>query len=304
MYIASYHSTLLGHDQDRGLFHSHSCNGVDREALIRIDANQSRNRIVSGPLSGFELISIDSGEIALAKDAEFLCAEPGHRIATRKVRSAWESFRLVPEEDVNAPRHRSPQEEQTRLLYRIEHLRTVGRPVKLFFGAGTVPRAGFLNIDRAVGSPAFSATHFEDYFIFPFADTAWNIPDHCVDYIFHEDFIEHIDQTSQFQFLAEALRVMKPGTWHRVNTPNLIWTMKVRSDFIRGFNGVYTGERQWEHVAIFSPSSLEEAAKLVGYREVVFTTRDHGLSPHAEPDFRPMSDRDSILGNIYADLLK
>jgi len=50
--------------------------------------------------------------------------------------------------------------------------------------------------------------------------------------------------------------------------------------------------------------SLKEMAEMVGYRAVVFTTRNCGVSPHAVPDIRPLDDRDPITGNIYADLLK
>ena len=57
----------------------------------------------------------------------------------------------------------------------------------------------------------------------------------------------------QFQFLAETLRVMKPGSWHRVNTPNVITAMKLHSNFKKGFRGVYTGEEKWGHISIFSP---------------------------------------------------
>ena len=45
-------------------------------------------------------------------------------------------------------------------------------------------------------------------------------------------------------------------------------------------------------------------AELIGYKEVVFTTKNHGVSSHAVKDARPGRDRDPILGNIYADLLK
>lgn len=58
------------------------------------------------------------------------------------------------------------------------------------------------------------------------------------------------------------------------------------------------------HVSIFSPTSLKEIAELIGYKAVVFTTKDHGVSPHAVRDARPKQDRDLILGNIHADLLK
>jgi hypothetical protein len=61
---------------------------------------------------------------------------------------------------------------------------------------------------------------------------------------------------------------------------------------------------QWGHVALFSQMALKEIAEMVGYSHVVFTTRSHGVSPFAVEDTRPWTDRDAILGNIYADLRK
>ena len=48
------------------------------------------------------------------------------------------------------------------------------------------------------------------------------LPDNSVDAIFHEDFSEHLDQKEQILFLAEALRVLKHGLVHRINTPRFI----------------------------------------------------------------------------------
>ncbi len=57
-------------------------------------------------------------------------------------------------------------------------------------------------------------------------------------------------------------------------------------------------------MAIFTHFSLKEIAELVGYSEVIFTTKNHGVSPFSENDIRPLSDRDDLVGNIYADLRK
>jgi hypothetical protein len=175
-----------------------------------------------------------------------------------------------------------------------------GQPVRLHFGCGDVPRPGFLNID-ANRHPSVSG---DDYFVFSFADVSWGIPDNSVDYIFHEDFIEHLNQLQQIQFLAETLRVLKPNCYHRINTPCLIGSMKRHSHFREGFQGVYTGEVQWGHISLFSRMSLKELSEVIGYSEIIFTTKDHGVSPYAVLDTRPHSDRDIIIGNIYADLKK
>ncbi|MEJ0015740.1 MAG: class I SAM-dependent methyltransferase [Acetobacteraceae bacterium] len=179
--------------------------------------------------------------------------------------------------------------------------------MKIQVGFGWTPAAGFVNLDIA---PLLheSDSRFDDLdvFYFPFADVRWPLPANCVDYIFHEDFIEHISQKQQVCFLAETLRVMKDGAWHRVNTPCLKASMQRHSDFELGREGVYTGEwDNWEHINLFTRQSLEDMAKMVGYREVIFNLKNSGVSPYRlSQEVRPGPDRDPLIGNIFADLLK
>jgi predicted SAM-dependent methyltransferase len=67
-----------------------------------------------------------------------------------------------------------------------------------------------------------------------FTQKSWPIPDSSVDYIYSEDFIEHVPQRSQVAFLAEAFRVLKPGCYNRVSTPCLAASMGANSDFSKG----------------------------------------------------------------------
>lgn len=180
-------------------------------------------------------------------------------------------------------------------------------PVKIYAGAGDTIAKGFLNLDiRKHPRLQDDDPRLEhcDLFVFPFADMAWPIPDHCVDFIFHEDFFEHVTQKQQICFLAESLRVLKVGAWHRVNTPCLAQSMKRHSNFSLGYNGVYRSE--WDkhgHVSLVTRASLEEMAKLVGYREVVFNQKGQSVSEHRYPEGRPGHDRDQLFGNVMADLL-
>jgi predicted SAM-dependent methyltransferase len=190
---------------------------------------------------------------------------------------------------------------------RILSLVESGQPVKIQVGFGWTPEPGFVNLDigplLGEGDNRFDDV---DVFFFPYADMPWPIPANCVDYIFHEDFIEHISQKQQVCFLAETLRVLKDGGWHRVSTPCLNASMKRHSHFANGMAGVYTGEwDNWEHISLFTRHSLEEMAKLVGYRDVVFNQKNQGVSPYRRtPEIRPDADRDVLFGNIFADLLK
>lgn len=45
-------------------------------------------------------------------------------------------------------------------------------------------------------------------------------PDSSVDVIFHSNMLEHLDRSNAEQFLAEALRALKPGGIHRVVVPD------------------------------------------------------------------------------------
>jgi Domain of unknown function (DUF4422)/Glycosyltransferase 61/Methyltransferase domain len=211
----------------------------------------------------------------------------------------------VSEDDLRGPpRRRSPVEEIARFQKKVSDLIGDNKPLKIYCGCGEVPRIGFLNLDIKEWAPDFMSINPDEYFIFPFADMAWGIADNCVDYIFDEDFIEHITQLQQIQFLAESLRVLKPGGYHRVSTPSIIASMKRFSNFRDGYSGVYTGELQWDHISLFSHFSLKEIAELIGYREVIFTTKNHSVSPFAQDDTRPGHDRDEVVGNIFADLQK
>jgi hypothetical protein len=264
--------------------------------------------LTDGPLMGSCMLKSGENTVSFIKDGRFLCAVPSRRelVHNRTKIGLWEQFVIVSEEELsrfenpNVP----PEQEIARFAKTVSWHIAHQKPVKLHLGCGTRPRPGFLNLDRSVRAPAFFVSNQDEYFVFPYADGPWGLPDNSVDYIFHEDFIEHIPQLQQIQILAEGLRVLKPGQYHRVNTPNLLTAMKRNSDFGKGFVGVYTGEMKWGHASLFSPFSLKEIAEMIGYRDVVFTTKNHGVSAFSEQDSRPGADRDEIFGNIFADLLK
>lgn len=191
---------------------------------------------------------------------------------------------------------------------KVSELLQNNEPIKIYPGSGDTIAAGFLNLD-IVRHPALRDDdprwNDRDLYIFPFADAVWPIPDSSVDYVFHEDLFEHLSQMQQICFLAEVLRVLKPGAWHRVNTPCLIQSMKRHSNFSAGFEGVYRDEwTKWGHVSLVSRKILEEMAFLVGYSEVVFNQKNQGVSKFRYPEGRPGSDRHPIFGNVFADLLK
>lgn len=315
MYIATQHGTLMAVDQRTGQLCHVKVWPVSgsNEALVNIPdsdvasllAAQGKEDVLgtfadNSPLEGCEyVLPARPQTFSLRRNGYFGTADPitGAIVFDRDVARAWEQFFFVSHE-TGWNMLRSIQDEHA-LAAKVAALRDVGAPVCLQFGCGPRCIDGFLNIDKF---PHLQAA--DNYFNFDFTEKAWPLPDASVDYIFSEDFIEHIPQKNQIAYLAEAFRVLKPGCYHRVNTPCLRESM-ARSDFSKGFAGVYFGEFDlWSHVALFTAESLRELALIIGYRHVFFTTKSRGTSVHAVPDLRPVEDRDELVGNIFADLLK
>ncbi len=200
------------------------------------------------------------------------------------------------------------EEELALFAAKVAELQKRGLPVKIYPGCGDTIAAGFLNLDRRLHpnlKPDDQRWENRDIFIFPFANMAWPLADNSCDYIFHEDLFEHLSQKEQIGFLSETLRVLKFDEWHRINTPSFVESMRRHSRFNEGYRGVYFEEwDQHGHISLVSQSSLAEMARLVGYREVFFNLRNKGLSAHRYIDCRPGPDRDSMFGNLFADLLK
>lgn len=190
--------------------------------------------------------------------------------------------------------------------------------LKLHFGCGPRILKGWINID-------LSFEPYEDYlkyytdkyypesvrgtrsdlFIFDITMTSLPLPDNSVDLIFHEDFIEHLSQKNQVIFLSECYRVLKPGSIHRVNTPDLLVSMRNNSELTAGKMGVFQDE--WDkngHLNILTRATLQEMAFMVGYSQVVFGSRSCSVSPDIPLEYRPDPHDRSENGNIFADLIK
>lgn len=189
--------------------------------------------------------------------------------------------------------------------------------IKVHIGCGPRVLKGWINIDIAYqpynNLKYFTDEHYsremrgnKDEFVpIDISEYGLPLPDNSVDVIFHEDFLEHIPQRDQIVFLSESLRVLKPGGVHRVNTPNLIASMRDHSDFSKGMRGVYFSE--WDkhkHINVLTPSLLQEMASMVGYGEILFNKRDASVSSLIPSEYRPAGDRPESDGNIFADLIK
>lgn len=190
--------------------------------------------------------------------------------------------------------------------------------IKVHFGCGPRVLKGWINIDLAYEPwhdylkyytekyyPENIRGDQKDFFALDITKKGLPLPDNSVDVIFHEDFLEHLNQRDQFLFLAETFRVLKTGGIHRVNTPNIISSMAKASTFSKGFAGVDTDEwNKWNHLNVLSPKVLEEMADLVGYSKVVFSNRNQSLSRLLPLEYRPDPNDRCENENIFADLIK
>ncbi len=188
--------------------------------------------------------------------------------------------------------------------------------LKLHIGCGPRVIKGWTNIDL-VYQPWEPFKQYYPEVIYPFSERG-TIDDfmefdvsckplpfdnNSVDLIFHEDFIEHLDQRECILFLAETYRVMKEGAIQRINTPDLIWSQIYLGHLEDGYSGVHESEwLKWGHKNLFTRGYLEDIADLIGF-EIVFQQRDFSLSKELPREFRPTGDR-AEAGNIFADLIK
>jgi SAM-dependent methyltransferase len=318
MYIATYHGDLVVMSEDESsLTQSRSFPPpqglrpveISETEIARLEAEQpvAGERgvtIADGLFSGYEYIKASRPHLFHLFKGGYLCAPPnsGAILCDRQEASDWEMFSfLSPEATAERARFDTHQEEVFQECARA--LTDRHAPLRLHCGCGPRLINGFLNIDKFRFFGPFG--DHEDYLIYNFSEKPWPLPDASVDYIYSEDFIEHIPQKWQVAFLAEAYRVLKPGCYHRINTPCLADSMRTHSDFSKGMVGVYFGEfDEWLHVALLTRGLIGDLARAIGYRQVFFTAKSCGSSPYAVEDLRPLDDRDDVSGNIFADLLK
>jgi predicted SAM-dependent methyltransferase len=190
-----------------------------------------------------------------------------------------------------------------RLKVRISELQQKCSAVKLHVACGSMPIEGFLNIDYTCHAPEFATTSPEQYYLMHTAGSRIHLLDNCIDYIFHEHFIEHICQFDQICFLAEAYRILKTGGVHRVNAPDLISNFTLHSNFSKGYQGVHKGDKWHGHIGYLTADHLKEIAKMIGYREVHIKKRGDSISPYAIRDRRPF-ENGADDGNLFIDLVK
>lgn len=189
--------------------------------------------------------------------------------------------------------------------------------LKLHLGCGPRVLKGWINIDLAFEPYKNYLQYYtdkfygknvrgnkKDFYAINIVKQPLPIKDRSVSLVFHEDFIEHLDQREQYLLLAESFRVLKKGGIHRINTPDITSTMMINSNFKLGFVGVF--QEEWDkhvHKNILSIATLKEMAQIVGYSKVIIQNRDvsFGKIPN---EYRPDPNDRPESGNLYMDLIK
>ncbi|MFD2145609.1 class I SAM-dependent methyltransferase [Mucilaginibacter antarcticus] len=195
-----------------------------------------------------------------------------------------------------------------------------GEAIKLHFGCGPRILKGWVNIDLSYAHYGpymqyYTDKHYpeairgdrSDLYVIDILSDGLPLPDNSVDLIFHEDFFEHLTQKEQIVFLAETRRVMKNGSVHRINTPNLAASMRDNSNFEKGKAGVHIGEwESWDHYSVISPAILTDMANIVGYSSILFNSKDKSSVADQLPlEYRPNeNDRAGDDSNVFADVIK
>lgn len=136
-----------------------------------------------------------------------------------------------------------------------------GEPLRLHVGCGPERLPGWVNIDRQE-LPGVDLV----------ADVTHGLPFSGASVVYAEHFLEHLPLDRALAFLHEAHRVLAPGGWIRLSTPNLDWVVaahyapyhlaEAAGDAAlrlnRGFHG-------WSHRFLWNRALLGEALEACGF---------------------------------------
>lgn len=155
-------------------------------------------------------------------------------------------------------------------------------PHRLQVGCGSHPLPGWLNTDWLPASR--SIVQMDATCPFP-------LPDQCVDYVFSEHMIEHVDYPGGCRMLAECHRVLRDGGVLRISTPDLAFLIELyrdpSSDFRRRYLewdrrsfwpyapqpaasfAINNFVRAWGHRFIYDEETLRQALQNAGFGGIV-----------------------------------
>lgn len=170
------------------------------------------------------------------------------------------------------------------------------RPLRLCFGSGAAPIAGWTNVDLAAPADVLLDLRYR----IP-------LPDRSVQLIYSEHLIEHLTLEEGVRLLRECRRILEPHGRLRFATPDLAEIVRDydtdwrRHEWVNwpeygwidsGTRMVNTAVRAWGHQYLYDYPELERRLREAGFRQV--ERCDIGQSPE-EPLRRLETRADSKL---------
>ena len=156
-----------------------------------------------------------------------------------------------------------PVSDLFRAAVRREREREIVAP-RLHVGAGRMRLEGWTNVDLQA-LPGVDVV----------ADVTRGLRFRGVEAVFAEHFLEHLPVDAALDFLLEAHRVLVPGGWMRLSTPNLDWVWSThyrldaeaeeKRDAAVRLNRAFHG---WEHRFVWNRELLAEALAACGFDPV------------------------------------
>lgn len=142
-------------------------------------------------------------------------------------------------------------------------------------GCGRTPLPGWINVDLQI-LPSVDAV----------VDVTAGLCFRPVAAVFAEHFLEHLALDEAIGFLAEVHRVLAPGGWLRLSTPNLEWVLATHFRPAGSAPGADRGTLElnrafygWEHRFLWDRSFLERTLHACGFDDLEWPA--YGESPRA-----------------------
>jgi MoaA/NifB/PqqE/SkfB family radical SAM enzyme/predicted SAM-dependent methyltransferase len=203
----------------------------------------------------------------IARAAEVLWYRVYHRLRVErgKARDRWQGARATLHARL-AARKTSPETIETTEDSMLFRKKPPAAPVpnRLHVGAGRERLEGWVNIDNQA-LPGVDVV----------ADVTGGLKFSDVEAIFAEHFLEHLPLGSAIDFFLESHRVLRPGAWMRLSTPNLDWVWKThyrldaegadKRQAALALNRAFHG---WEHQFLWNREMLEEALLACGFTDL------------------------------------
>lgn len=162
---------------------------------------------------------------------------------------------------------------------RAPQLVAAAEPALLHLGSGPERLPGWINVDLY-----FPAELCLDL------TRPLPLPDACVDAVYSQHFFEHIDLEAGARLIAQCARVLRPGGWLRISTPDLEGHARV---YLRSLEAGETGEqppavmlnrvmRMHDHLFIYDFPTLSRLMQDAGLVDVQRAAPQESASPHLQ----------------------